>query len=64
VAAKGILVRKNILFPSSPPVVAFSSQHLSVAWADLDNLDPNFAGLIAGKPWNPAVSGNTDAPSR
>jgi hypothetical protein len=32
VAADDILVRENILFPSSPAVSRFSSQHLSVAW--------------------------------
>ena len=50
-AAEGILVRENILFPSSPSVV-----ECRLAAPDgrmggsLTGLDPNFCELIVGKP--------------
>jgi hypothetical protein len=51
VAADGILVRENILFPSSPSVVEFQlAAPVGRMGRVLDGVDPSFGGLIAGKP--------------
>jgi hypothetical protein len=51
VAAVGILVRENILFPSSPSVVEFQlAAPVGRMGRVLDSVDPSFGGLIAGKP--------------
>jgi len=51
VAADGILVRENILFPSSPSVVELQlAAPVGRMGRVLDGVDPSFGGLIAGKP--------------
>jgi hypothetical protein len=57
VAADGILVRENILFPSSPTVVEFQlAAPVGRMGRVLDGGNPNFCKLIAGKPCPDAMS--------